>query len=269
MKKLLVQILILVFTFFTCWFLLSKIDWMGIFHVKQLTKTTEEKLGDLIWEAQEATEKEITNTNITNILDSILIPICKENKLDRTQIKLHIVKSKEINAYALPNKHLIINSELIEDCENPEELAGVISHEIAHMELNHVMKKLIQEIGLAALLSVTKGKDNQVAKEIAHSLSSSAFSRNLEKKADIKAVDYLVQAHIHPKYLANFLFRLSKSGGKTTKYLTWISTHPDSEERAAYLIEYSDQKKIQEKPIISQTAWNKLKDDTKWQSSGK
>lgn len=265
MKKIILQFLILIFSFFACWFVLSKVDWMTLFNVTHLTKTTEEKLGDLIWEVHNATEKEITTIEVTNSIDSILVRICKANGIDREQIKVHVVKSEEINAFALPNRHLIINSQLIADCENPEELSGVLSHEIAHMELNHVMKKLIQEIGLSALLSVTKGKDTKVMKDIAKTLSSSAYSRNLEKEADMKGVDYLIKAGINPNYLANFLFRLSNSKSTAGKYLSWVSSHPDSEERAAYLVEYSGKKTVREKPILTEPTWNKLKEEIKKQ----
>lgn len=261
MKKILLQFLLLVFSFFATWFLLSRVDWETTFNVKELTKTTEEKLGELIIEVEVADEKEITNKDIITPIDSIITRICKANKIDNTTIKVHVVKSEEINAFALPNRHLIINSQLIADCENPEELSGVLAHEIAHMELNHVMKKLVQEIGLSALLSVTKGKDVKVLKEIAKTLSSSAYSRNLEKEADMKGADYLIQADINPKYLGVFLFRLSNTKSAGSKYISWINSHPDSEERATYLDEYSSKQTIREKPVLSQATWSALKED--------
>ena len=260
MKKIALQFSILILLFFACWYVLSQIDWVTLFDVKQFTQTTEEKLGDLIWEVQDLSGKEINDKALINPVDSILTRICKANELDRNRIKVHLIKNEEINAFALPNNHLIINSGLINYCENPEELSGVLSHEIAHMELNHIMKKLTQEIGLSALLSVTKGKDIKVLKEIAGTLSSSAYSRKLEKEADIKGVDYLLKAHIHPKYLADFLFRLSSSTSAANKYLSWINTHPDSEERAVYLIKYGSNTKMDEKSLLTESTWNRLKE---------
>lgn len=263
MKKITLQFFIIVFSFFFTWFLLSKADWMQIFHVKEITKTTEEKIGDLIWEVQKSDGDVINDKKIINTIDSILIRICKANGINRDQIKLHLMKSDEINAFALPNRHLIINSQLIMDCENPEELSGVLAHELAHMELHHVMKKLVEEIGLSALLSVTNGKDIKVIKNMAGTLSSSAYSRNLEQEADLRAIDYLVQSNIHPKYLANFLFRLSDTKSAASNYLSWISTHPESEERAGYLIKSVEDKKIVEEPVLTEEVWRKLKEDIK------
>jgi predicted Zn-dependent protease len=262
MKKIILQLLILVFAFFATWYLLRQVDWISIFRIRQLGKTTEEKLGDLIWELQLSHEKEITKPEVIHALDSVLIRICKANEIERKDIKLHIMRSEEINAFALPNRYLIVNSQLIQDCENPQELSGVLAHELAHMELNHVMKKLVQELGISAILSVTNGKDITIVKNMAKTLSSSAYSRSIEQEADLKAADYLVKSEIHPKYLANFLFRLSDHSS-ASKYLTWISTHPESEERAAYLVESIGKKSVVETPVLTAITWNKLKTELK------
>ena len=142
-------------------------------------------------------------------------------------------------------------------------MCGVISHEIAHVELNHVMKKLVKEIGLSVLISMTTGNDGAVIKETAKMLSSSAFDRNLEKEADIKAVDYLITAKVNPEPFANFLYKLSDKEHEATKYLTWISTHPDSKERAENIIEYCKDKLTDYKPILNNETWEKLKEELK------
>lgn len=260
MKKIILKFCILLATFFAVWFLLRQADWVNIFRVKQIGKSTEEKLGDLIWEVERARQDEITDTEVVVRIDSILNRICKANTVSRESIKLHVMQSDEINAFALPNRYLIVNSKLITDCENPEELSGVLAHEIAHMELNHVMKKLVQEIGISALLSVSNGKDITVAKNMAKTLSSTAYSRSIEQEADMKAVEYLIKAEIHPKYLASFLFRLSDHT-TPAKYLSWISTHPESEERAAYLNDAVEKRTIQEKPVLAMDSWDTLKDE--------
>ncbi|WP_442794838.1 M48 family metallopeptidase [Pelobium manganitolerans] len=233
---------------------------MKIFKVQQVTDKTEHKLGELFWQVFKKSEKEVKDTQIINPIDSIVTKICKSNKIDRNKLKVHILNKNDINAFALPNGHLIIYSGLILNSENQEELAGVICHEIAHIELNHVMKKLIKEMGLSVLISMTTGNSGaEVIKGTAKMLSSSAFDRSLEKEADIKAVHYLVNANVNPGPFADFLYKLSDNEHEETKYLTWISTHPDSKERAKYIIEYSKGKLADYKTVISYETWNKLK----------
>jgi len=123
----------------------------------------------------------------------------KRNNIEKTQIIIHVLNNKEVNAFVLPNGHLVLYSGLIVAAENQEELSGVICHELAHIELNHVVKKLIKEVGLSVLISMTTGGGTDIIKETAKMLSTTAFDRSMEKKADIKAVEYLVKANINPE----------------------------------------------------------------------
>lgn len=265
MKKIIIQGTITVLLFFGTWFVLSKIDWVGVFKIQKITDKTEQKLGDLFWEMFNRTEKENKNSFVVNTIDSIVTQICVSNEIDRKFIKVHILNKDEINAFALPNGHLIVYSGLIKNSDNQEELSGVICHEIAHINLNHVMKKLVKEIGLSVLISITTGNGgSETIKEAAKMLSSTAFDRSLEKEADIKAVDYLIKAKINPEPFADFLFKLSNKENETTKYLTWISTHPDSKERAEYIIEYSKDKKSKYTSVITIETWNKLKEKVEY-----
>jgi predicted Zn-dependent protease len=264
MKKIIIQGAITILLFFGTWFSLSQIDWVKVFKIQKVTDKTEEKLGELFWEVLKNTEEENKNIHLVNSIDSIVTHICKSNKINREKIKVHVLNKDEINAFALPNAHLIIYSGLINNSDNQEELTGVVCHEIAQIELNHVMKKLIKEIGLSVLISMTTGNGGaEIIKETAKMLSSSAFDRNLEKEADIKAVDYLITAKVNPEPFANFLYKLSDKEHEATKYLTWISTHPDSKERAEYIVEYSKDKLTDYKTILTIETWEKLKEELK------
>jgi predicted Zn-dependent protease len=261
MKKTIIQGAISILLFFGTWVALTKIDWVTVFKVQKVTDKTEEKLGNLFWEIFQRTEKENKNPFVVNSIDSIVTRICTANKIDREFIKVHILNKDDINAFALPNGHLIVYSGLIINSDNQEELSGVICHEIAHINLNHVMKKLVKEIGLSVLISMTTGNGgSEIVKETAKMLSSSAFDRSLEKEADIKAVDYLIKAKINPEPFADFLFKLSDKENEATKYLTWISTHPDSKERAEYIIEYCKDKKSLYTGVMTTETWDKLKE---------
>jgi predicted Zn-dependent protease len=264
MKKAILQGIISILLFFGTWFVLTKIDWVTVLKVQKVTDKTEEKLGELFWNIFQQTEKENKNPFVVNSIDSIVTQICTANNIDREFIKVHILTKDDINAFALPNGHLIVYSGLIINSDNQEELSGVICHEIAHINLNHVMKKLVKEIGLSVLISMTTGNGGaEIVKETAKMLSSSAFDRSLEKEADIKAVDYLVKARINPEPFADFLFKLSETENEANQYLTWMSTHPDSKERAEYIIEYCKDKKIEYTGSVTKATWDKLKDDLK------
>jgi len=262
MKKTILQGLTVIALFFAIWFLLQQVNWMNVFKVERITEKTEQKLGDLFWEIFKKTEKEVANQFVVGVIDSLLTTICVGNDIDRSQIKIHILNRKEVNAFALPNKRIVIYSGLILAAENQEELSGVISHELAHIELQHVMKKLVKEFGLSVLISMTTGGSADAIREAARLLSSTAFDRGLEREADLKAVDYLVNAKIAPEPFANFLNNLSVSENELLKYLSWISTHPESKERARYIIEYAESLYMPNRAeqVISTATWEKLKE---------
>ncbi|MDP2207255.1 MAG: M48 family metallopeptidase [Bacteroidota bacterium] len=264
MKKIFFQASLIIALFLVTWFALSKVDWIAIFYIEQVSKTMEEKLGDLFEDFFIKSGKEIQHKEVTLPLDSILSKICVSNGIDQSQVKLHIIESDEINAFALPNKHLILYSGLISASENEAELSGVISHELAHMEMNHVMKKLIKEVGLTVLISITTGNSgSEIIKETIKLLSSSAYDRNLEKEADIKAVEYLIKSNIDPEPFANFLNKVADSESQVEKHLSWINTHPASKERAEYIIEHGSGKPKKIQPILTKETWDRLKENMK------
>lgn len=237
-KKILLELFLTVAIIVAVWFGLSQIDWMKLLNINQTTQNTEEKIGDLFWDLMKKSETEITAESIVSPLDTMLTKICTANAIDRLKIKLHILRKDEINAFALPNNHLVIYSGLITACENEAELCGVMSHELAHIEKNHVMNKLVKEIGLSVLISMSTGNGNAEAiKSAIKQLSSNAYDRKLETEADLAAIDYLIKANINPESFANFMYRLSDETKNIPRQLFWISTHPESKERAGKMIE--------------------------------
>jgi predicted Zn-dependent protease len=240
--------------------LLNKIDWVTNLKIEQTSKKTEEKLGDLLWKIIKSAGHERDSSSVTASVDSLLSGICKTNDIDRSQIKLHIVNKAEINALTLPDNHLVIYTGLIAECENEAELCGVMAHEIAHMQKKHVMKKLVKELGLTVLISVSTGHGGgEMTKRILKQLSSSAYDRNLETEADMTGVDYLIKAHIDPEPFANLLFRLSEKLPNLPDELYWQNTHPESESRAKKIILSLKDKNIVKELILKGDSWKVLK----------
>jgi predicted Zn-dependent protease len=239
MKKILIELGITVSVIIAVWFGLSQVDWMRLLKIEKSTQNTEEKIGDLFWKVLKNSEQEITSESVVGPIDSMLTKICTSNMIDRSKIKLHLLRKDEINAFALPNNHLVVYSGLIAACDDESELYGVIAHELVHIEKHHVMNKLVKEIGLSVLISMSTGNGQaETIKSVIKQLSSSAYDRKLETEADLTAVDYLIKAGIDPEPFANFIYRLSDESKVLPKQIYWISTHPESKERAEKMIEH-------------------------------
>jgi len=249
----------IVVIFFGIWFALSQIDFITFFKIDKAKSATEKGVGDMIWDQIKTTEDIIVNDSITKSLDKLLKPLCKENGIERDSLKVHVIQKDDINAFALPDGHLVVYSGLIEASKNEQALIGVLGHEIAHIENNHVMKKLSKEIGFSVLMSVTTGNNNgRVIREIMHTLSSSAYDRSLEKEADIASVEYMLKAKVDPAPFADFLYEMSFDN-KLESALSWVNSHPESEERAKYVLEYIKGKKVKHDSFLTKTEWEAFK----------
>ncbi len=259
MKKIILQGLVLVLGFFLLWFGFSQIDFVKIFKIKEHNRDIESSLGDMIWKDIAQTEDVITNDSLVKTLDKLVNPLCEANHIDRDSLKIHLIRKDEINAFALPNNHLVVYTGLIEDCKKQQALQGVLGHEIAHIENKHVMKKLSKEIGFSVLLTATTGdRGGQLIKEVLKSLSSSAYDRSLEKEADMASVDYMIKADIDPKPMADFMYQMAQENTMPDA-LVWIADHPESEERAKYILEYIGDRKTKSKPSITEKDWENFK----------
>jgi predicted Zn-dependent protease len=260
MKRLIFQLVVLVGIFIIGWLSFSQFNWRKLLKVEIIKSESKHKIGDLVWESVSNMETEITETSSKTCIDSLVEKICVSNHIEPSTIKVHILQKNEENAFALPDDHLVIYSQLITYCESEEELAGVLAHEIAHMQLNHVMKKLGKEIGLSVILASTTGNNPIIIQKIARLLSSTAYDRKLETEADVKGVEYLINAQINPRGLATFLMKLAKNEKNILSEIDVISTHPDSKSRASKILEITSKKKIQYQSVLHNASWKKLQD---------
>jgi predicted Zn-dependent protease len=262
-RKALIELAALVVAFFGIWYGLSRIDWHTLLKVKEINKSTEQQLGEYTWAYLEASEKEITAPGVVDPVDSIVTHLCSKNGLDRSSVRVHVIEKNDVNAFAFPGGHLVVYSGLIRSAENEAELAGVIGHEIAHIQKAHVMKKLVKELGLSALISVTSGSTGgEVSRRVVKHLTSSAYDRTLEQEADLVAVDYMAGAGVDPKPFSDFLYRMALEEGQLMKDLSWLNTHPDSEERAKTVLEHANRRHVKSRKILSETTWNRLRELT-------
>lgn len=257
MEKILIQFAVLVISFFGLWFLLSRIDFVNRDQVEKFAAESEQKLGEVILESITLTSGEVNNKKLKALLDSIKTRLCEGKQLDCGKIKLHLVRNSEVNAFALPDDHLVVFTGLLEYADNAEEVAGVMAHEIGHIEKNHVMKKLTKDIGLSMLFSIAGGEaGGKIARETAKMLSSTAFDRDKEAEADAFAVEVLAAANIDPQHLSDFFFRLARKHDLPDE-LVWISTHPDTDERAEKILNLKKGYTVKPEPIIH-TDWKEI-----------
>lgn len=153
----------------------------------------------------------------------------------------YVVNSEEINAFAVPGGFVYVNRGLIERTDNLAELAGVVAHEIGHVEARHsaeMMERMqAAQVGVGIASVLLGGPPSGVA-GAAVDIGATAYfarhSREAENEADAIAVRLLPQSGIDPVGLTTFFKELIEERERTPSSLEqWFSTHPLTEERIA------------------------------------
>ncbi len=255
-KKIIRQAIISIAIFAALFFAFSLVNWMALFNYPSWN--LEKLLGKAYEKHYLNHQEQISGDSVITSLNTLLAHICKANDIDSSSIKIYCLKNKEVNAFAFPGRYLVIYSGLLSACENETELAGVMAHEIAHMEKGHVMKSLIKDIGLEIVLNQMFGGNGEIIRETGKTISSSAHSRSLEKEADATAVIYLQKANINTEGMADFLSRLAREENNIF-FTTWIATHPDSQKRAQTIRKLSENAAINYRQVLSDEQWQKIK----------
>lgn len=141
----------------------------------------------------------------------------------------------QVNAFAGPGGVVVVYSGLIAKTDSAEELAGVLAHEIQHVEGRHTLQAMIHSAGWAAVLAVTLGDISAISGVLIHQVGNLRHSRKLEREADVGGVKALARAGISPAAMTKFFEKLAaeqkKSGGDAGFEL--LSTHPATEDRLA------------------------------------
>lgn len=148
----------------------------------------------------------------------------------RFRYEFHIADDPAINAFAMPGGVVVVHTGLINAVKRPEELAGVLAHEVQHVELRHSLKALIKETGLRGLWAAATGDlGSTVAGQAAVKLTSLRFSRDAEREADKHGFETLVTQNIDPQGMVDFFGTMKSEAGVAPP--AWLSTHPDSQAR--------------------------------------
>ena len=131
-----------------------------------------------------------------------------------------ILDSNEINAFATPGGHIMITRGLINAATSEDALAGVIAHEVAHIQLQHSIKSIKSSritqailitgtatVGAAAGMDVNQLTDvfNESVGEIVLTLVNNGYSREQELEADTIALSLMAGAGYNPSSLVDML----------------------------------------------------------------
>ncbi len=134
-----------------------------------------------------------------------------------------------VNAIALPGGRILIFDKLIQDARSPDELAGVLAHEIGHVRNRDTVTALVRQLGLSIVLGGVQGDVGGTL----NTVLAMSYSRGAETAADQFSIESLRKANVSPVPTARFFDGLSKmSGGeRMERAASWMASHPVSADR--------------------------------------
>ena len=161
------------------------------------------------------------------------------NARSRFPLNVRVLPDETVNAFAAPGGQIVIFEGLIAKAENPEEVAGVLAHEIAHALERHPMQGALRAMGITMVFGLVFGNASTletIATEMGQLLLVLSYSRETELEADRVGLGLLNRAGIRGDGLITFFQRLA--GKKKPEGVSMpgiFSSHPMHEERIRYL----------------------------------
>ena len=189
----------------------------------------------------------IRDAEIEHIIRDYARPIFKAAGIDPEAVEIILVRDEAINAFVAGGQNLFIHTGLIMECDNPEQLIGVIAHESGHIAGGHLfrgrdaMENASAEAMVAMVLgvgaAVLSGQGNAAGaigmggSDVAMR-SYLAFSRTQEASADQAGLSFLDNIHLSTQGFYDFLQKLSgQELLPTSRQASYTRTHPLTRER--------------------------------------
>lgn len=220
--------------------------------VQLIPFSVEKSVGDKIFNPKLSPQQLIVLEKMNSLLQTIQFPKGQFTP----PITFHISSETVPNAYATVGGHVFINKGLIILIENPEDLLGIVGHELIHVQKRHVSKSILQSIGLYAVLSLFFGDITGISAVLLDQggpLLNLQYSRELEEEADTQGINLLLANQINPEGLARGLELIHQESQKLISQspgsevleklqkIELLNSHPETEKRIARLKELTSQ----------------------------
>ncbi len=184
----------------------------------------------------------IRDTELEETIKSWAEPVIIAAGLSPKSVNIIFVQNSAINAFVAGGSNIFIYTGLISKADNPEELVGVIAHELGHISGGHLIRtrSALKNASYEAMLGTVLGigaavltGDGAAASAVSSATQNSAkrrflaHSRTHESSADQAALSFLQTANIDPKGLVTFFEKLEDQDLlPQTQQAEYVRTHP-------------------------------------------
>ncbi|NXO03859.1 OMA1 Metalloendopeptidase, partial [Rhinopomastus cyanomelas] len=163
---------------------------------------------------------------------------------------IHVVDEPEINAFVLPNGQMFVFTGLLKAASDVHQLSFILAHEIAHVVLEHAVKKasLVHFLDFLSLIFLTLiwaicPRDSLavvgqwIQSKLQEFVFNRPYSRTLEAEADKVGLQLAAKACVDVRASSVFWqqMELAEALHGQPKLPEWLSTHPSHENRVEHL----------------------------------
>jgi predicted Zn-dependent protease len=151
------------------------------------------------------------------------------------KFKIVVVDWELMNAFAVPGEQIVMTRGLIAKAESPDEVAGVLAHEMGHGIEMHPETALVRALGLSAAADLMLGGSGGTLANIGLVLAQLSYTREAERQADAHALQILKRSGVSAQGLAQFFTRVTKleEDKSDLNDIGILRSHPLTEERRA------------------------------------
>ncbi len=179
--------------------------------------------------------------------------------------KLYVIKNKQVNAMALPGGTVVVLTGLLDQADSPEEVAGVLGHEMTHVLKRHVIRQIIHNLGWSVWAGLFLGDgDFGKAAEGLGQLGQLSFTRSQEQEADLGAAHILTKANLPLEPFIGF-FKKMQAQPETADSLfkNFMSDHPSNAARMEKLEDLGKELKPEKVEPFTDIDWTAVKAEVK------
>jgi Zn-dependent protease with chaperone function len=161
------------------------------------------------------------------------------------------------NAFALPGGRVYLLNGLLAKAQNPDEIAGVLAHELGHLKHRDNVRELIYNGGTSFLIGLLFGDVTGSSAVIfaSRTLVTASYSREAEQSADTAAIETMQRLGRSPKPMGELLFRVTGKEGTTS--LSILANHPMTEDRLKRMSDLD--RPASGPPLLTAAEWSVLK----------
>jgi beta-barrel assembly-enhancing protease len=185
----------------------------------------------------EQSAKVITDPVITEYVNRLGQNLVR-NSDSMVPFTIKVIDTDDVNAFALPGGFFYVDSGLIMAADNEAELAGVMSHEIAHVAACHVARQNTrgQLMNLASIPLIFVGGGIGYAIQnvagLALPMGYLKFSRGFETEADYLGLEYMYKAGYDPQAFTAFFEKVKTLEKQRPGFVAKaFETHPQTPDR--------------------------------------